>query len=83
MPFSVCVCVEKLLFLFIIRIRPVVPLATFVGKQSQNHVCGPQGHEDEDRDLSTTSNDVLEVPDVVVKLSDATSLDLWFCRSGR
>jgi hypothetical protein len=33
-------------------------------------VCGPQGHEDEYRDLSTTSNDVLEVPDVVVKLSD-------------
>jgi hypothetical protein len=28
---------------------------TFVGKQSKNHVCGPQGHEDGNRDLSTTS----------------------------
>jgi hypothetical protein len=33
-------------------------------------VCGSQGHEDGNRDLSTTSKDVLEVPDVVVKLSD-------------
>jgi hypothetical protein len=33
-------------------------------------VCGPQGHEGENRNLSTTSKDVLEVPDVVVKLSD-------------
>jgi hypothetical protein len=44
---------------------------TSVGKQSKNHACGSQeGHEDENRDLSTISKDVLEVPDVAVKLSD-------------
>jgi hypothetical protein len=42
---------------------------TIVGKLVQDHVGGVTGHEDENRDLNTIPNDVLEVPDVTVKLS--------------
>jgi hypothetical protein len=75
--FLSCVCVEIILKKYLLLTTIFIHYTnsfgcapTFVGKQSKNHVCGSQGHEDEDRDVSTTSKDVLGVPDVVVKLSD-------------
>jgi hypothetical protein len=47
---------------------PSTSYPMIVGKIVRDHVCGATGHEDETRNLNSTPNDVLEVPDVSVKL---------------